>query len=202
MFQFPASRPPCAARSPIRSRTLTSIRAWFDRHFPQIYHPRPMGQPRIAGILALALVASAAALISLRNGNNPAPPKSSEPRIASITPAGTDLLVGIGAADRIVAVSNYDDDREGIAGKPHIGDYQNIDWEKLSQSGANILILQYAADRLPPYISQRCADMGIRVVNLKIDTIDEICQAMIQLGDAIGEHSAGATAAANLRATL
>jgi iron complex transport system substrate-binding protein len=156
----------------------------------------------MAGIIALALVAAAAALISLRGQTPAAPPKSSAVRIASITPAGTDLLVGIGAADKIVALSNYDDDREGIAGKPRVGDYQNIDWEKLSESGANLLVLQYAADRLPPYIAQRCGEMGIRIINLKLDTIDEICRAMVQLGDAIGSHEAGISAASRLRAQL
>ena len=53
--------------------------------------------------------------------------------------------------------------------KPSIG-------RKLSGLGANVLLLQYGPDRLPAYIQQQCAEMGIRVVNLKLDTIDEICE--------------------------
>jgi iron complex transport system substrate-binding protein len=123
-------------------------------------------------------------------------------RIASITPAGTDLLVGIGAGDRVVGVSTFDDDREGLAAKIRVGDYQNVNWEKLSECGANVLVLQYAPDRLPAYMQQRCAEMGIRIVNLKLDTIDEICQGMITLGDAVGEGAGGRRAAAELRARL
>jgi iron complex transport system substrate-binding protein len=161
-----------------------------------------MGQPRIAGIIALLVVGAAAALMSLRGQGTTPPSKSTAIRIASITPAGTDLLIGIGAGDKIVGVSNYDDDREGIAGKPRVGDYENIDWEKLSESGANVLVLQYAPDRVPPYIPQRCAEMGIRIVNLKIDSIDDICGAMVQLGDAIGTHDAAISAADLLRGQL
>ena len=161
-----------------------------------------MGQPRIAGIIGFSLIA-VAVVLSVRRG--PAPLGTTGPagvRIASITPAGTDLLVGIGAGDRVVGVSTFDDDREGLARKMRVGDYQNVNWEKLSACGANVLVLQYAPDRLPAYIQQRCAEMGIRIVNLKLDTIDEICRGMITLGDAVGDSAAGRRAAEELRARL
>jgi iron complex transport system substrate-binding protein len=123
-------------------------------------------------------------------------------RVASITPAGTDLLIGMGTANDLVGVSNFDDEREGTAGKPRIGDYQSIDWEKLSAVDANVLLVQYAADRMPGFVTQQCAAMGIRIVNLKLDTIDEICQAMMTLGGVVRETDAGTLAAAKLRGQL
>jgi iron complex transport system substrate-binding protein len=144
----------------------------------------------------------AAAMLALRRGPAPPAPGFGGVRIASITPAGTDLVVGIGAADRLVGVSTFDDDRDGLAGKPRVGDYQNINWEKLSACGANVLLLQYAPDRFPAYLQQRCAQMGIRIVNLKLDTIDEVCRAMLTLGDAVDDSAAGQRAAAKLRAEL
>jgi iron complex transport system substrate-binding protein len=165
-----------------------------------------MGQRRALTILAAVCIPAlvvAAILIPRRP-----PPPSGKPasggavRVASITPAGTDLMIGIGAGDRLVGVSNYDDDREGTAGKPRIGDYLNINWEKLSALGANVLLLQYANDRLPGFVEQRCAELGIKVVNLKLDTVDEICRAMETVGSAIGEPEAGAKAAEQLRSRL
>jgi len=155
----------------------------------------------MAGIIALCLIV-AAVMLALRRGPVPAAQRLTGVRIASITPAGTDLVVGIGAADRLVGVSSFDDDRDGLAGKPRVGDYQNINWEKLSACGANVLVLQYAPDRFPAYLQQRCAQMGIRIVNLKLDTIDEIFRAMLTLGDAVGDSAAGQRAAAKLRAEL
>lgn len=111
-------------------------------------------------------------------------------------------MIAIGAADQLVGVSNYDDDREGTAGKPRIGDYQNIDWEKVSELRANVLLLQYALDRLPAFIQQRCQEMGIRIVNLKLDTVDEICQELPFLGAAVERPLAGEKAADDLRAKL
>jgi iron complex transport system substrate-binding protein len=162
-----------------------------------------MGQPRIAGILALvAIIFVAALLLQWRERPEREKEKSAQVRVASITPAGTDLLIGIGAGDRLVGVSNFDDDREGTAGKPRIGDYQTINWEKLSGMGVNVLLLQYAPDRLPAYLQQQCAVMGIRVVNLKLDTVDEICGGMTTLGDAVGDPAQARRAVAALRGKL
>lgn len=162
-----------------------------------------MGQPRLVGIAALAAIIFLAAVSLQWRGQTPPPAeKSSQARVASITPAGTDLLIGIGAGDRLVGVSNFDNDREGIAGKPRIGDYQTINWEKLSDLQADVLLLQYAPDRLPAYLQQQCAAMGIRIVNLKLDTVNEICNAMTTLGDAVGDPLRANQAAVALRAKL
>lgn len=162
-----------------------------------------MGQPRILGLAAVAVLALVVGLLVGRWGRttpNAAP--AGEVRIASVTPAGTDLVIGIGAGDRLVGVSNFDEDREGTTGKPRIGDYQNINWEKLGALGANVLLLQYGQDRVPVYIQQKCADMGIRIVNLKLDTIDEIDRGMLMLGEAIGRPEQGRGAVATLQARL
>ncbi|HEX4055339.1 MAG TPA: ABC transporter substrate-binding protein [Tepidisphaeraceae bacterium] len=165
-----------------------------------------MGQPRILGLAAVAVLALVVGLLVGqwdRKLPHPVPAGAAgEVRIASITPAGTDLVIGIGAADRLVGVSDFDEDRDGTTGKPRIGDYQSINWEKLAGLGANVLLLQYAQDRVPDYIQQKCADMGIKIVNLKLDTIDEIDQGMLTLGDAIGRPEQGRNAVAALRAKL
>ena len=79
---------------------------------------------------------------------------------------------------------------------------RTINWEKLSGLGANVLLLQYAPDRLPAYIQQQCADMGIRIVNLKLDTIDEICAGDDRRSGTRWAIGAGRRAAAALRARL
>ena len=91
--------------------------------------------------------------------------RGTPPRIASVTPAGTDLLIAVGGADHLVAVSNYDDDREGITGKPRIGDYSNVDWEKLASVHAQYLLLQESPDRVSDAIKERCTELGIAIVN-------------------------------------
>ncbi len=120
-----------------------------------------MGQHRILGMTAAAILAVGGILLIGRwdRKTNVITP-ANKPAIASITPAGTDLAISIGAADLLVGVSNFDGDREGTTGKPRIGDYQNINWEKLASLGANVLLLQYAQDRVPPYIQQKMRRHG------------------------------------------
>jgi len=156
-------------------------------------------------LFSVAILAAAAAVLLNSPGQftpTTQPSSTNDLRIASVTPAGTDLVIGIGEADHLVGVSNYDDDRQGTAGKPRIGDYQNINWEKLAGLNANVLLLQYAQDRVPPYVQQRAADLGLKVVNLKLDTIDDICEGTIDLGTALGQPQKGRTAADALRGQL
>jgi iron complex transport system substrate-binding protein len=188
-------------------RNFTIRAAWVNRE-------SPMRQQRIFGLAAtLALGAAAVATVLLAgwpvkppdfgpNSSQIAPMAAKEPRVASVTPAGTDLLIGIGAADHLVGVSNYDDPREGIVGKPKIGDYQNIDWETLAQLKPQILIVFYAADRIPPALQQRCEQMEIRIVNVKLETMDNIYAETDRLAQAVGEIAAGKAAVAALKAKL
>jgi len=165
-----------------------------------------MGQPRIGRIAAAITICVLAGMVLQRHQQQQKLLHKMAPvpavRVASITPAGTDLLIGMGAANDLVGVSNFDDEREGTAGKPRIGDYQSIDWEKLSAVDANVLLVQYAPDRMPGYVKQQCAAMGIHVVNLKLDTVAEICEAMEMLGGVVRETDAGTMAAAKLRGQL
>jgi iron complex transport system substrate-binding protein len=158
---------------------------------------------RILALFSVAILAAAAAvLLNPPSQVTPATSLHNDIRIASVTPAGTDLVIGIGEGDHLVGVSNFDDDRQGTAGKPRIGDYQNINWEKLAGLNANVLLLQYAQDRVPPYVQQRAADLGLRIVNLKLDTIDDICRGMIDLGTALDQAQKGRAAADALRGQL
>jgi iron complex transport system substrate-binding protein len=158
-------------------------------------HASPSKTPIIAGMIAISL------LISCGNPDTNSVP-GAEPRVASATPAGTDLLVGIGAADHLVAVSNFDDDREGIIGKPRIGDYQTIDWEKLASVHPQILLIQEASNRVTDAINQRSEDLGIRLINLKIDTIQDIYDEMALLAQAVGQTDDGKRAVLQIQSQL
>src|SRR5690242_14198194 len=59
-----------------------------------------------------------------------ATPPAVGPTLASLSPAATDLLVGMGAGDHLIAVSNFDADRDETRGLPRVGDYRTQDWEK------------------------------------------------------------------------
>jgi len=133
----------------------------------------------------------------------PAPAPTTQPRtVASLVPAATDMIIAMGARERLVAVSNWDAQRPEIDGLPRVGDYRTVDWEKLATLRPDVMIVQWRPDKMPPGVAERAAELNIRLVNLRIVYLGEIFTAWDTLGDAIGEPDKAADAARDLRRQL
>jgi iron complex transport system substrate-binding protein len=115
--------------------------------------------------------------------------KKNSPTVASLSPAATDLLVGMGAREHLVAVSNFDADRESVRGLARVGDYRTQDWEKLTALRPQKMVIQMRPDRLPAGLRDRAHELGIELVNLTIDGLDDVFRAIPQLGKAVGEEA-------------
>ena len=125
-----------------------------------------------------------------------------KPTVASLSPAATDLLVGMGSADHLVAVSNYDAQRPEIAGLPRVGDYRTQDWEKLAALRPDKMVIQLRRDRMPAGLAERAKDLGIELVNLEIDDLDDVLAAYGVLGEAVNEPDKAKAAESDLRRQL
>src|SRR5437016_4463256 len=66
-----------------------------------------------------------------RESGRAVPPSRNQkmPTLASLSPAATDLLIGMGAGDHLIAVSNFDAERDETRGLDRVGDYRTQDWE-------------------------------------------------------------------------
>ena len=124
---------------------------------------------------------------------------ASRATVASLSPAATEILIGIGAADRLVAVSNFDPRRPETRALPRVGDYQTTDWEQLAALRPRVMITQFAVDRLPQGLVQKARALDIQLINVPITRLDDIYAAMRTLGKAIGEPQLGASAADELK---
>jgi iron complex transport system substrate-binding protein len=154
------------------------------------------GFPEFAASLARRLMRRASlvalCLPVLATGCKQAPPPkpagstATTPTIASLVPAATDLLVGMNAADHLIAVSNYDLDPQ-ISRLPKVGDYETIDWEKLASLHPNLLITDYAPNRTPAGMTDRMRQLNIRPLNLKFDRLSDIYDAAEALGEACNQ---------------
>jgi len=122
-------------------------------------------------------------------------------RIASLVPAATDMLLSLGARDRLVAVSNYDT-APAVAGLPRVGDYQTTDWEALARLRPDVMIIQIAPERLPPGLVSRAAELGIALENISIHRLDDVVRTLRRLGEVIGQPAHGQTAAEGLQRDL
>ncbi|QOV89467.1 ABC transporter substrate-binding protein [Humisphaera borealis] len=154
-------------------------------------------------VLCFCLVVVVGAVVGCdrRSAQNPAT-SPGKVTVASISPAATDLIVGMGAKDHLVAVSNFDQTRGETRDLPGVGDYRTIDWEKIAELRPAVLIVQFRADKMPTGLADRAAGYGIRLINVEINRLDHIYKALDQLGTAIGEPAKATAAATKLRAQL
>ena len=88
----------------------------------------------------------------------------------------------MGSGDHLVAVSNYDVARDGIRNLPKVGDYETVDWEQIATLRPELMLTQYAEDRMPQGLRERLAGLGIRSVNVHIDSLEDIFKAYDTLG--------------------
>jgi ABC-type Fe3+-hydroxamate transport system substrate-binding protein len=119
-----------------------------------------------------------------------------------MVPAATDLIVGMGAKDRLVAVSTYDNHRPDVGNLPKAGDYETVDWEMLRSLHPSILVSEIQPDRQSPGFKANAADLHITPLNVKIEQLSDIFPALDTLGDALKEPALAAAAKAQMQARL
>ncbi len=132
----------------------------------------------------------------------PATTRAARPTIASTVPAATDLIVGMGGRDQLVAVSTYDRNRPDVASLPKAGDYQTADWELLATLRPTVLLTAIRPDREPAGFRDHAAALHIDVQNIQVDRLDDLAPAIDRLGVALGNPAMAAVANRGIAARL
>ncbi len=172
----------------------------------QIYHPRAMGQSART-ILLLFFSGVGLAGGCERGKQTPHPAAVSSPQtgritVASLVPAATDLIIGMGAGDHLVAVSNWDAARKEIEPLPRAGDYRNVDWEKLAQVRPQVIVVQFREDKMPAGLSERAGELGAKLVNVHNNRLEDLYPTIRVLGEALGEKEKARRAEEDLKKQL
>jgi len=149
-------------------------------------------QSRTTLIPCLLCLILGAALLHGCGGNESATRPVKRPTIASLVPAATDLIIGMGAADHLVAISNYDVARPQTQGLPRVGDYQTLDWERIAAIRPDVMIVFMSPQRMPPGIRQRAEQLGIQLVNVRTERLEDILRTIGELASLTGEQTGGA----------
>ncbi len=102
--------------------------------------------------------------------------------VASLVPAATDLIIGMGAADHLVAVSTYDRIRPDVQNLPKVGDYQTVDWEELHALHPDIMVIDIARDRRPAGFEERADELHTKLDDITIDRLEQVFGAIDKLG--------------------
>jgi ABC-type Fe3+-hydroxamate transport system substrate-binding protein len=145
-----------------------------------------MGQRRGSRTpIILLILLAIASFVGCGKESGPANPAATKPAVktvASLVPAVTDLIIGMGARDRLVAVSTYDRQRPDVESLPKVGDYQTIDWEQLQLIRPSLIVIDIRKDRLPPGFADRAAALGATPENIGIDRLAHVFDAIDRLG--------------------
>jgi iron complex transport system substrate-binding protein len=128
----------------------------------------------------------------ISNGCDSKPKPASKPgTVASLVPAATDLILAMNAGDKLVAVSNYDAAEIASRKLPHVGDYQTTDWETLASLRPAVMIIEMDPGRLQPGFGEHAASLGIKLLDVRLNTLHDILDGAKRIGREIGEEKAG-----------
>jgi len=136
----------------------------------------------VLGLLAsLALAASPVVWLGPRPPRRPA-------RVATLAPSLTAMVKALGARDRLVAVSRYDDD-PAVARLPRLGGLLDPSPEAILAARPELLVVQ-PSPAIEPVLA-RLAALGVPILELSLTTISDVEQAERVLGAALDVRARG-----------
>ncbi len=115
------------------------------------------------------------------------PDRATEPRIVALAPAASEMLVALGAEDRIVGIGNWVREPEQLLRLPRVGAYDTPNIERLIELGATLVVT--ADSQAAAAAHARLESLGVSVLALNTDTHEGIFRSLARLGAAIGREA-------------
>jgi len=144
---------------------------------------RRTGRGALAGALALAAVLSAAF----------AADRESPRRIVTLAPHLAELVCAAGACERLVGVVAYSDFPEAVARLPQVGDAFTVNAERLLALRPDLVLAWDGGT--PREQQERLRALGLRVEPVRVQTLEEVAQALRRVGGWLGTRDAAERAA-------
>lgn len=104
-------------------------------------------------------------------------------RIVSLSPSTTEMLYGVGAFDRVVAVSDYCNYPPEVKGLPRVGGWSNPNLEQIASLRPDLVVMADAPSR---FVKDKMEAMGISTLALPDRTLEDVYTAIERLGEATG----------------
>ncbi len=128
---------------------------------------------------------------------------AAEPRhIVSLTPAATETLFALGVGDRVVAkvedIFPYPPEADPL---PVVATFQGVDVEQIVALGAD-LVIAGGLGFTPPDAVAQLRSLGIPVVVLYANSVDEALAGIAKVGQAAGATDAAATLVTAMQAEI
>jgi len=143
-------------------------------------------------LLALVLAAGAGGAQWL----GPPPPPVVK-RVVTVAPSLTEAVLRLGAGERLVGVSRFDEAPE-VAALPRIGGFNDISVESVVALRPDVVVVQKAPSNQKPV--QALVALRISVLALPLTSVADVEDALRVLGGALGRKEAAAALVAELEA--
>lgn len=127
----------------------------------------------------------------------PAPPA----RIVSLTPATTETLFALGAGDRVVADTDFDDYPVQAKRLPHVATFSSVDVEKIVSLRPD-LVLAGGNGFNPPDAIAKLRDLGVPVMVVYAKDVAGVLSDIRLVGTAAGEAAAAESMTSDMRAQI
>jgi iron complex transport system substrate-binding protein len=121
-------------------------------------------------------------------------------RVVSLAPNLTELLFTVGAGAQLVAVSAWSDYPREVLKLPVVGDAFTVDQEQLALSNPDLLLVWESGT--PAHVVDDLQDLGYNVVRIRTRSLDDIADALLQIGELTGHVAEAEKAAAAYRGEL
>ncbi|OHB50764.1 MAG: hypothetical protein A2Y10_01690 [Planctomycetes bacterium GWF2_41_51] len=137
-------------------------------------------------LIALAAIFIAFFLSLPKKHLKQSPKKNSYSRIVSLAPNITEILFELGVGDKIVGVSEFCNFPPAAQQIPRVGALLNPNYEAIIASKPDLVILlDEMSDSKPRFES-----LGIETLIIQHDTIDEILDSILHIGNRTGKSQA------------
>ncbi|HZI19977.1 MAG TPA: ABC transporter substrate-binding protein [Pyrinomonadaceae bacterium] len=110
-------------------------------------------------------------------------------RIVSLSPNTTEILHGVGAFDRVVAVSDYCTYPPEAARLPKVGGWNNPNLEQIAALRPDLVVFAEAQSQ---FVKDKVEALGVRAVSVPSQSLEDVYRAIAEVGRAAGEDEAAA----------
>ncbi len=116
------------------------------------------------------------------------PASSGKPaRIISLTPSTTEILFGVGAFERVVAVSDYCTYPPGVEKLPRVGGWNNPNMEQIASLRPDLVVF---SDAQAQFVKDKVEAAGIRTLAVPSQTLEDAYKSIELVGQATGDEEA------------
>jgi len=148
----------------------------------------------------LALLAALVAVVACSEKHITESEVSRAERIVSLAPNLTELVYTVGAGEQLVAVSEWSDYPREVLDLPVVGNAFNVDQEQLALAKPDLLLVWESGT--PARMIDELRSVGYKLAVIRTRELDDVAEALLQIGELTGHADEAEKAAAAYRHEL